>query len=42
VADAAAAKARADKRSAKAEAKTLKAAQETVPDETYDAQGDDA
>jgi uncharacterized protein len=36
VADAAAAKARADKRAAKAEAKTLKTAQETVPAETYE------
>ena len=36
VADAAAAKARADKRKAKEEAKTLKAAQETVPPETYE------
>jgi hypothetical protein len=36
VADAAAAKARADKRRAKEEAKTLKAAQETVPPETYE------
>ncbi|MEZ5957298.1 MAG: cell cycle transcriptional regulator TrcR [Hyphomonadaceae bacterium] len=36
VADAAAAKARADKRAAKAEAKTLKSAQETVPSETYE------
>jgi uncharacterized protein len=36
VADAAAAKARADKRAAKAEAKTLKTAQETVPTETYE------
>jgi uncharacterized protein len=36
VADAAAAKARADKRKAKEEAKTLKAAQETVPAETYE------
>jgi uncharacterized protein len=35
VADAAAAKARADKRRAKEEAKTLKAAQETVPPEVY-------
>jgi hypothetical protein len=42
VADAAAAKARADKRTAKTEAKTLKTAQETVPDESYDGQGDDA
>ncbi|MBY0568492.1 MAG: DUF1013 domain-containing protein [Hyphomonadaceae bacterium] len=42
VADAAAAKARADKRTSKTEAKTLKAAQETAPDESYDAQGDDA
>lgn len=36
VADAAAAKARADKRRAKEEAKTLKAAQETVPAEIYE------
>lgn len=36
VADAAAAKARADKRKAKEEAKTLKTAQETVPAETYE------
>ncbi|HRP11150.1 MAG TPA: DUF1013 domain-containing protein [Terricaulis sp.] len=36
VSDAAAAKARADARLAKAEAKTLKAAQETVPPETYE------
>jgi uncharacterized protein len=36
VADAAAAKARADKRKAKEEAKTLKSAQETVPSETYE------
>lgn len=36
VADAAAAKARADKRKAKEEAKTLKAAQDTVPPETYE------
>lgn len=36
VAEAAAAKARADKRRAKEEAKTLKAAQETVPPETYE------
>lgn len=36
VADAAAAKARADKRRAKEEAKTLKSAQETVPAETYE------
>ncbi|MBI3440055.1 MAG: DUF1013 domain-containing protein [Proteobacteria bacterium] len=36
VADAAAAKARADIRARKAEAKTLKAAQETVPPETYE------
>lgn len=36
VADAAAAKARADKRKAKEDAKTLKAAQETVPPETYE------
>ncbi len=36
VAEAAAAKARADKRKAKEEAKTLKAAQETVPPETYE------
>mgnify|MGYP002623304978 CR=1 FL=1 len=35
VADAAAAKARAEARARKAEAKTLKAAQETVPPETY-------
>jgi hypothetical protein len=35
VADAAAAKARAEARAAKLEAKTLKAAQETVPPETY-------
>ncbi|QGZ94126.1 cell cycle transcriptional regulator TrcR [Terricaulis silvestris] len=35
VADAAAAKARSDARAAKAEAKTLKTAQETVPAETY-------
>jgi uncharacterized protein len=42
VADAAAAKARADKRTAKSEAKTLKTAQETVPDESYDAASDDA
>lgn len=35
VADAAAAKARSDKRKAKEEAKTLKSAQETVPAETY-------
>jgi hypothetical protein len=36
VADAAAAKARAEARAAKLEAKTLKAAQETVPPETYE------
>ncbi|MCR6645700.1 MAG: DUF1013 domain-containing protein [Terricaulis sp.] len=36
VSEAAAAKLRADARAAKAEAKTLKAAQETVPPETYD------
>jgi hypothetical protein len=36
VADAAAAKARADKRKAKEEAKTLKSAQDTVPSETYE------
>ncbi len=36
VADAAAAKARADARAAKAAAKTLKSAQETVPPETYE------
>jgi hypothetical protein len=36
VADAAAAKARSDKRKAKEEAKTLKSAQETVPAETYE------
>ncbi len=36
VADAAAARARADARATKAEAKTLKAAQETVPPETYE------
>jgi hypothetical protein len=36
VADAAAAKARAEARRAKEEAKTLKAAQETVPPETYE------
>ena len=36
VADAAAAKARADARVRKAEAKTLKTAQETVPAETYE------
>ena len=36
VAEAAAAKARADKRNAKAEAKTLKSAQETVPEDTYE------
>lgn len=36
VADAAAAKARADARARKAEAKTLKSAQETVPPETYE------
>ncbi len=36
VSDAAAAKARADARQRKAEAKTLKAAQETVPPETYE------
>jgi hypothetical protein len=36
VAEAAAAKARAEKRRAKEEAKTLKAAQETVPPETYE------
>ncbi len=44
VPDAAAAKARADKRAAKAEAKTLKSAQETVPAETYEqpAQSDEA
>jgi hypothetical protein len=36
VADAAAAKARAEKRAAKAEAKTLKSAQETVPPEIYE------
>lgn len=36
VADAAAAKARAEDRARKAEAKTLKSAQETVPPETYD------
>ncbi|MEQ1811928.1 MAG: cell cycle transcriptional regulator TrcR, partial [Terricaulis sp.] len=36
VSDAAAAKARADKRNAKAESKTLKSAQETVPSETYE------
>ncbi len=36
VADAAAAKARSDKRKAKEEAKTLKSAQETVPSETYE------
>lgn len=36
VSDAATAKARADARAAKAEAKTLKAAQETVPPETYE------
>lgn len=43
VADAAAAKARSDARAAKAEAKTLKAAQETVPTETYEsAQNDES
>jgi hypothetical protein len=36
VSDAAVAKARADARAAKAEAKTLKAAQDTVPAETYE------
>jgi len=36
VADAAAAKARSDKRKAREEAKTLKAAQDTVPAETYE------
>jgi hypothetical protein len=36
VSDAAAAKARADKRKAKEEAKTLRSAQETVPAETYE------
>lgn len=36
VADAAAAKARSDARAAKAESRTLKTAQETVPAETYD------
>ena len=36
VSEAAAAKARADKRKAKEEAKTLKTAQETVPPETYE------
>lgn len=36
VSDAAAAKARSDKRKAKEESKTLKGAQETVPAETYD------
>jgi len=40
VQDAAAAKARADARAAKAEAKTLKTAQETVPPETYEARED--
>ncbi len=40
VADAAAAKARADARAAKAEAKTLKAAKETVPPEAYDQGGE--
>jgi len=37
VSDAAAAKARSDARSAKAESKTLKTTQETVPNETYQA-----
>ena len=42
VADAAAAKARADARASKAAAKTLKTAQETVPAETYEqSNGDD-
>jgi hypothetical protein len=42
VADAATAKARAEARARKAEAKTLKAAQETVPPETYDQRNDTA
>lgn len=41
VAEAAAAKARADLRAAKAAAKTLKAAQDTVPAETYEGPGDE-
>jgi len=41
VAEAAAAKARADARRAKEEAKTLKAAQETVPPETYERTNDE-
>ena len=41
VLEAAAAKARADARAAKAEAQTLKTAQETVPAETYDQPGDE-
>lgn len=42
VADAAAAKARADKRRAKEEAKTLKAAQETVPAELYEQRNEES
>ncbi|MGD9816252.1 MAG: cell cycle transcriptional regulator TrcR [Hyphomonadaceae bacterium] len=42
VADAAAAKARADKRRAKEEAKTLKAAQETVPAEIYEQRNEES
>ena len=41
VAEAAAAKVRADTRARKAEAKTLKAAQDTVPPETYEQQADE-
>jgi len=41
VADAATAKARADARAAKAEAKTLKPAQETAPAETYQSSNDE-
>ena len=41
VSEAASAKARADARTAKAQAKTLKTAQETVPAETYERAGDD-
>lgn len=40
VSDAAAARVRAEARAAKAQAKTLKAAQDTVPPETYDARDD--